>query len=96
MLTEDLCHALLSGNSKTIVLSIDAGNKTSYEKLRVNGHFDRIFKKSFFLDRIRKDYYSTSTNIIRASGVFLGDGQSMDEMKSTWGSFVDQITFVKV
>ena len=27
LLTEDLCHALLSGNSKTIVLSIDAGNK---------------------------------------------------------------------
>ena len=83
LLTEDLCHALLSGNSKTIVLSIDAGNKTSYEKLRVNGHFDRIFKNLSLLDRIRKDYYSTSTNIIRASGVFLVMASRWMRLKST-------------
>ena len=95
LLTEKLCHSLLSGNSKTIVLSIDAGNKESYEKLRVNGHFERVLKNLKLLHSIRERHYSSTSNILRASGVFLGEGQSMAEMKATWGSYVDQITFVR-
>jgi len=95
LLTEDLCHSLLGGNSKTIVLSIDAGSKEAYEELRVNGRFERIHDKLRMLKRIREKYYSKDKNIIRASGVFVGRNQSMEEMKQCWGEYVDQITFVK-
>lgn len=95
LLSEKIVHSLLSGNPKTIVFSIDAGNKLAYEDLRVNGNYEHILRKLKVFDRIRRSYYSRSKNIVRISGVYLGQNQSMEEMCETFGEYADQILFVK-
>ena len=94
LLTERICEALLGGSQKTIVLSIDSGHKETYEEMRVNGKYDRIKEKLRLLKSVR-ERKGASKSIIRVSGVYMSDKQSMEEMELAWGEFADQITFVK-
>jgi len=95
LLTEESIHALLSGNPKTIVFSIDAANKIAYEELRVNGKYEHIIRKLRLFTSIRNTHYPRDKNIVRISGVYLGPHQSMSEMCQYLGEYADQIAFVK-
>ncbi len=95
LLNEENIHSLLSGGATTIVFSIDAPSKSLYEELRVNGKLDIIIKKIKLFKKIRELHYRDNSNIVRVSGVYLDQRQSMKAMVETWGEYVDQITFVK-
>lgn len=95
MLNDELCHRLLSGNQKTVVFSIDAHTRASYEEMRVNGKFDRVKKNLENYLSIKERFYPNTKTITRISGVYIDERQSMEGMVEQWGAYADQITFVK-
>lgn len=94
MLTEKLCHDILSGGINTIVFSADAADEVLYSQLRVGGKLDKILKNIELFNAIKGKHYPNSRIITRVSGVKYNDDQSMESMMQTWGSLVDQIAFV--
>ena len=44
ILTDKLIHTILSSDVQTMAFSIDAADKDLYEKLRVNGKFEKTLK----------------------------------------------------
>lgn len=94
MLTEQRCHAILSGGVNTIVFSADAAKEPLYSQLRVKGSLDKVLNNVKLLQSIKKKHYPNSKIITRVSGVMFGEDQDMDSMVSLWGDFVDQVVFV--
>ena len=92
MFNEKLINVLLSSNLQTIVFSIDSINKKDYEKIRVNGKFDKIMRNIELFHKIKSTNYSNSNTIIRVSGVKLNEKQSFGEMKSFWDGFADSVS----
>ncbi len=96
LMTENLCHALLCGGTRTIVFSADAAEEPLYSKLRVNGKLDRVLKNIERFQNIRETQYPQTQLITRVSGVmFDQEKQNMESMQRLWGGLVDQISFVK-
>lgn len=93
LLTEKLTHVLLSSDLQTLVFSIDAADRDLYEKIRVNGKFDRLMRNLERLAEIRAKHYSKSPIIIRISGVKINDRQDLAEMEKLWGRFADEVAF---
>ena len=71
-----LTHSILSTNIQTIVFSVDAADKATYEKIRVNGKFEKIMKNLELFAKIRKQHYSKSKHIVKISGVKISKAQS--------------------
>lgn len=94
LLTDQILHSVFSSNIATLVLSIDSADKSVYEDLRVNGRFSVLTKKLMLLSKI-KSLYPNSKTIVRISGVYVSSDQSLDKMVDIWGSFVDQLVYVK-
>lgn len=94
MLTEKLCHAILSGGINTVVFSADAADEALYSQLRVGGKLDKILKNIELFNAVKGKHYSKSKIITRVSGVKYNDDQNMESMAQTWGNLVDQIAFV--
>lgn len=94
MLTEKLCHAILSGGINTIAFSADAADETLYSQLRVGGKLKKTLKNIELFNAIKEKHYSRSKIITRVSGVKYSDDQNMESMMRRWGSLVDQIAFV--
>jgi radical SAM protein with 4Fe4S-binding SPASM domain len=96
LLTEKLSHTILSNlEIGTIVISIDAADKTLYEKIRVNGDFEKVIKNISMFKEIKEKYYKNSNVVTRVSGVKLNEEQDIDEMESIWLNYVDQTGFTK-
>jgi len=94
LLSEKLCHTILSNlDIGTIVFSIDAADKTLYEKIRVNGDFDKVMRNISMFKEIKEKYYKSSNIVTRVSGVKLNDDQDIDEMEKVWLQYVDQTGF---
>ncbi len=93
MLDEKLIHLLLSSDLQTIVFSIDAKDKESYEKIRVNGKFDKVIKNLELFNNIRDKNYNREDKVVRISGVRINQDQNIDEMKKKWGGIADLIAF---
>ena len=93
MLNEDSIHKILSSDLQTIVFSIDAKDKTSYEKIRVNGKFDKVLKNLELFNKIRNKHYQRSDKVVRISGVKINNEQNILEMKKQWGDIADIIAF---
>ncbi len=93
MLDEKLIHSILSSDLQTIVFSIDAKDKVEYEKIRVNGKFDKIIKNLELFNNIRNNSYNRNDKIVRISGVKINNDQSIDEMKKQWGDIADIVAF---
>ena len=94
LLSEKLCHTILSNlDIGTIVFSIDAADKTLYEKIRVNGDFDKVMRNISMFKEIKEKYYKSSNIVTRVSGVKLNDEQDIDEMEKVWLQYVDQTGF---
>ena len=93
MLTEKMAHTLLSSDLQTIVFSIDSKDKDAYEKIRINGKFEKVVANLERFNHIRNTQYSRSDKIVRISGVKINDKQDIDEMKKQWGDVADIIAF---
>lgn len=93
MLNEEMIHLLLSSDIQTIVFSIDSKDKESYEKIRVNGNFEKTLKNLELFNNIRDKEYNRSDKIVRISGVKINDKQNVNEMKKKWGNIADIIAF---
>ena len=94
MLDEKMIHSLLSSDLQTIVFSIDAADKKTYEKIRVNGKFEKIISNLNLFKKIREKHYSKSNHIIKVSGVKVLKDQNMDKMANFWKNYADVIAFV--
>jgi radical SAM protein with 4Fe4S-binding SPASM domain len=94
LLSEELSHAILSNiDIGTIVFSIDAADKNIYEKIRVNGVFEKVLKNIARFKEIKEKYYKSSNLVTRVSGVKLNDYQDIDSMEEIWLQYVDQTGF---
>ena len=93
MLNEKLIHQLLSSSIQTIVFSIDAKDKESYEKIRINGNFDKTIKNLDLFNNIRDKHYNRNDKIVRISGVKINKNQNISDMKKKWGNLADIIAF---
>ena len=93
MLNENLIHELLASDLQTIVFSIDAKDKDSYEKIRVNGKFDKVLKNLNLFNKIRSTQYDRGSKVVRISGVKINEKQDIEEMKRQWGDIADIIAF---
>ena len=78
---------------QTIVFSIDAADKGLYEKLRVNGKFDKTMKNIQRFVEIKEKEYPHSRLITRISGVKVNDAQNIDEMADVWSPYADIVAF---
>ena len=94
MLDENMIHAILSTDIQSIIFSVDAADKETYEKIRVNGKFDKIMKNLKLFAQIRKDHYSKSKHIVKMSGVKISKNQSMKSMERQFQELADVIAFV--
>ncbi len=93
-LNEKNAHAILSANPNTVVFSVDAADAKLYEKMRVNGQFDRVYENIRRFSEIRARHYSDSRTITRISGVRFDEDQSQEKMEAFWDGLVDQVAFV--
>ena len=93
LLTEKMAHTLLSSDLQTIVFSIDSKDKEAYEKIRINGNFEKVVKNLERFNHIRNTQYSRSDKVVRISGVKINDEQDIDEMKEKWGDVADIVAF---
>ena len=93
MLNEEKIHSILSSGLNTIVFSIDAADKKNYEKIRVNGNFEKVLEniENFYL--IKKKHYSKNKIITRISGVKINEEQGIDDMKKQWKKYADVVAF---
>ena len=76
LLNDKLIHTILSNDVQTLALSIDAADKELYEKLRVNGKFEKTLKNVERFNEIREKEYPTSRLVTRISGVKVNDIQN--------------------
>lgn len=95
LLTEQHCHAILSGGVSTIVFSVDAAEEPLYSQLRVNGKLERVLRNIEMFHTIKNKHYSKSKIITRVSGVKVNDKQEISSMVALWRRFVDQVAFVR-
>ena len=93
MLNEELIHSILSSSLQTIVFSIDAKDKEQYEKIRINGKFEKIIKNLELFNKIRNKHYKREDKIVRISGVKINNDQNVDEMREQWGDIADLVAF---
>lgn len=93
ILNEKMIHSILSSDIQTIVFSIDSADKENYEKIRVNGNFDKVINNLKNFSKIKDTHYKDSNKIIRISGVKINSKQSIDEMKKQWSEIADIVAF---
>ena len=95
LLTEKRCHILLESGLKTLVFSADAADKETYEKIRINGKFEKVYQNIKRFSEIKAKQYPKSKIVTKVSGVNISqDGQNFDEMTNIWGDLVDDVAFV--
>jgi MoaA/NifB/PqqE/SkfB family radical SAM enzyme len=93
LLTDDMIHTILSNDVQTVAFSIDAADKELYEKLRVNGKFDKIVKNVSRFNEIKEKEYPNSRTITRISGVKVSEAQDVDKQVETWSKYADIVAF---
>jgi uncharacterized Fe-S cluster-containing radical SAM superfamily protein len=94
LLDEKNAHMLLSSDIRNLVFSLDAADKESYEKIRVNGDFDLIRRNLELFADIREKHYGDKKIVCKISGVRINSKQSPEEISAVWGNFVDSIALV--
>jgi len=93
MFNEKNIHQILSTGLNTIVFSVDSADKENYEKIRVNGNFEKVFSNIKLFNEIKKKHYSDSNLIIRLSGVKINSNQDIKVMQNQWKEFADILAF---
>jgi len=96
LLTEDMAHIILSNiDVGTVVFSLDTADPAEYEKIRVNGSYEKVVTNISNFKLIKDKYYPSSRIVTRVSGVKLNDSQNIQDMKNRWLQYVDQTGFTK-
>ena len=80
MLTDELIHIILSSDIQTLCLSIDAAARDLYEKLRINGKYEKIIKHVKRLQKIKDSEYPDTKLTTRISGVKVNKNQNLNDM----------------
>ena len=93
LFTDKMIHTILSNDVQTMAFSIDAADKELYEKLRVNGKFEKTLKNVERFNEIREKDYPTSRLVTRISGVKVNEVQNVDDMVEMWSSYSDLVAF---
>lgn len=94
-LTPDLCHEILSADINSVVFSVDASTKDSYERIRVRGKFEKVLANVQMFNEIRARDYPSSKTTTRISGVAVEGTQNPKEMEMFWSNYVDQVAIVQ-
>lgn len=90
-LTTEISHAILRNKVNIITFSVDSEDKTIYEKIRVNGDFDRVLENIVNFNKICDSYPDVKIQR-RISGVRLSGEQSKDKFYGFWKDKVDQVS----
>ncbi|HIN33239.1 MAG TPA: radical SAM protein [Nitrospirales bacterium] len=93
LLNERMAHGLLSSDMQTLVFSIDSADKEQYERIRVNGNFEKILANLELFQKLRETQYPHSQLVVRISGVKLNEHQEIDRMSNQWKRFADVVAF---
>ena len=93
LFTDKMIHTILSNDVQTMAFSIDAADKELYEKLRVNGKFEKTLKNVERFNEIREKEYPSSRLVTRISGVKVNEIQNVDDMVEMWSSYSDLVAF---
>ena len=93
MLNERNINQILSTGLNTIVFSVDSADKQNYEKIRVNGNFEKVFANIKLFNEIKRKHFNSSSLIIRISGVKINDNQNINVMKNQWEEYADILAF---
>jgi len=93
LLTDKLIHTILSSDIQTMAFSIDAADKELYEKLRVNGKFEKTLKNVERFNEIRDKEYPNSRLTTRISGVKVNEIQDVQKMVDLWAPYADIVAF---
>lgn len=93
LLNERLIHGLLSSDLQTLAFSIDSADKEQYEKIRVNGSFEKLMANLELFRKIREEQYPDSRLVVRISGVRINELQDIDSMSDQWKRFADVVAF---
>ena len=93
LFTDKMIHTILSNDVQTMAFSIDAADKELYEKLRVNGKFERTLKNVKRFNEIREKEYPNSRLVTRISGVKVNEAQDVELMVDKWASYADMVAF---
>jgi radical SAM protein with 4Fe4S-binding SPASM domain len=94
LLNEKLTHSLLGAEFNEIVFSIDSADKETFEKIRVNGKFEKVFSNLKIFYEIRKKYYKNSSTIVKISGVKINSELNVKSLEKKLGDFADIVQLV--
>ena len=94
MLNEKLIHSILSSNFSEIVFSVDAADKDAYEKIRINGKFDKVVKNLTLFSEIKKKFYKDIQTIVKISGVKINNEINVSSLEERFREFADIIQLV--
>jgi len=95
MLNENLIKNLLDANFAEIVFSMDAADKETYEKIRINGKYEKVIKNLKLFNEIKKSDFPNSNTITKISGVKIKESQNIAEMTKKVGNYVDIVQLVE-
>ena len=93
LLSDKKIHSILASDVQTMAFSIDAASKELYEKLRVNGKFEKTIKNVKRFNEIKTKYYPSSRLVTRISGVKVNEDQNVENMAKFWSSYADIVAF---
>jgi len=93
LLTDKMIHTILSNDVQTVAFSIDAADKELYEKLRVNGKFEKTLRNVERFNEIKAKHYPTSRLVTRISGVKVNEMQDVDKQVEMWSQYADIVAF---
>ena len=93
LLSDKLIHTILSSDIQTMAFSIDAADKDLYEKLRVNGKFEKTLKNVERFNEIKDKEYPNSRLTTRISGVKVNEIQDVQKMVDLWAPYADIVAF---
>ena len=94
MLNEKIIHSILSAEFNEIIFSIDAAEKETYERIRVNGKFEKVFNNLKVFSEIRKKHYTKSNTIVKISGVKIKSDINVKQLEKNLGNFADIVQLV--
>jgi len=96
LLTDELCHSILSSGVTELVFSIDSAEKELYENIRLKGKFDKVIENIKNFHRIKEEHYSDTALTTTASGVFFHEKQDMKRYTDFFKKIVDNVAVVNI
>ena len=92
-LTEKMAREWLSIKAPlTIVFSVDAADKDTFEKIRIGASFDKVVNNIKMFNRIRNEEFPDSPVRTRIQMVMFNNEQDPEKAKNFWALLVDEFS----